>query len=254
MTKTEKKKTIYIDCGSGISGDMTLGALIHLGADVERIKTELRKLAIGSFDLLATPAVKNGIGGVDLQVILPEAQPSEGHGNHTHFSQIREMIQGSELTDYVKDTALRIFTKIAEAEGVIHGMKTEDVVFHEVGAMDSILDIVGTAVALDLLGVEKVFVSRIHDGHGQIECRHGRIPVPVPAVLEMARNSNLTIVVDEEVSTEMVTPTGFGILLGLGAEYRAELDIVPEKIGYGFGKRETGRFPAVRVIMGAIGI
>jgi uncharacterized protein (DUF111 family) len=126
------------------------------------------------------------------------------------------------------------------------------VVFHEVGAVDSIVDIVGAAICVDLLRVDEVYCSPVHDGSGFINCRHGLIPVPVPAVMEMLKGSGISIV-GEDVNTEMVTPTGFGILKGLGAKCARLPEIRVSDVGYGFGKRDTGRFNALRVIIGEIG-
>jgi uncharacterized protein (DUF111 family) len=160
------------------------------------------------------------------------------------------MIEDSALNDNVKRMAVSIFTVIAEAEAAVHDMPARDVVFHEVGALDSIVDIVGTAVCVDMLGADEILCSPVHDGSGFIHCRHGMIPVPVPAVMEMLKGSGISIV-GEDVDTEMVTPTGFGILKGLGARCARlpEMNIIGA--GYGFGKRNTGRFNALRVILGA---
>jgi uncharacterized protein (DUF111 family) len=160
------------------------------------------------------------------------------------------MIQSSGLTARAKTYALSIFSVIADGEAAVHGTAKEEIAFHEVGAMDSIIDIVGTAIAVDLLGAEAFFCGALHDGSGTILCRHGVIPVPVPAVMEMARGARIPIVIDEDVKTEMITPTGLGIIKGLGAVFDPHLGIVPEKVGYGFGKRETGRLGAVRVTLG----
>ncbi|MDR1778889.1 MAG: LarC family nickel insertion protein [Clostridiales Family XIII bacterium] len=249
--------TIFIDCGSGVSGDMMLGALVDLGADVGQIKEELGKLAIGYFDLVAEKAERNGIQGTNLHVIVRDRPMHDfdygvpGH-YHTAYADIAAMIEKSALSPRVKEIALQVFALIAEAEGAVHGVPVAEVAFHEVGAMDSILDIVGTAVAVDLLGIQKVYVGEIHDGRGTVMCRHGLIPVPVPAVLEMLKKGGFPLITEASVQTEMVTPTGLGLLLGLGAVYAPQLSVKPTKIGYGFGKRETGRFPAVRIIMGEI--
>jgi uncharacterized protein (DUF111 family) len=130
-------------------------------------------------------------------------------------------------------------------------MPVSEVVFHEVGALDSIVDIVGAAVCVDLLGADEILCSPVHDGSGFIHCRHGLIPVPVPAVMEMLKGSGISIV-GEDVNTEMVTPTGFGILKGLGARCTRLPEINVTGVGYGFGKRNTGRFNALRVIMGTL--
>lgn len=268
-----KKKILYFDCQAGISGDMTLGALIHLGADIDKLRTELKKLDVTGYELIPGKGQKNGITGVDLDVKIHANAEGEhfhyhdhngdGHGvdkhdhgehdesehNHASYKNIRKMIEGSGLTDNAKKMALDIFEVIAKAEAAVHDMPIEDVVFHEVGAVDSIVDIVGAAICIDLLEVDEILCSPVHDGSGYIECRHGIIPVPVPAVMEMLKGSEISIVT-EDVDTEMVTPTGFAILKGLGATCMRMPEIHVTGVGYGFGKRDTGKFNAVRVVMG----
>ncbi|MDR1573192.1 MAG: LarC family nickel insertion protein [Clostridiales Family XIII bacterium] len=298
------KRILYFDCVAGISGDMTLGALLHLGADIDRLRAELDKLGVSGFSLVPGKAQMNGITGVSLDVRIDGARVEEtrehahehggadhshdgnhahdhghahthghthdhGHG-HTHeapqtetpnaaraeepersFRDIRALIENSALNDNVKRLSIAIFTVIAEAEAAVHDIPTENVVFHEVGALDSIVDIVGAAVCVDMLGADEVLCSPVHDGSGFIRCRHGMIPVPVPAVMEMLKGSGIRIV-GEDVPTEMVTPTGFGILKGLGARCTRLPELRVEGVGYGFGKRDTGRFNALRVILGEL--
>lgn len=267
---------------------MTLGALIDLGANIDLIRKELSKLHIhGEYMLNPNKVKKSGISGTDLDVIVkdysgePEdsvksdklVQTNDSKGNeyvlhdydylpsqeefykkheHSSFSSIKKMIQYSDLNEKVKKISINIFTVIAKAEAAVHETQLDKVVFHEVGAVDSILDIVGTAIAVDLLKVDQVFCSQVYDGTGFIECRHGTIPVPVPAVVEMMKDSNIPVIINEDVKTEMVTPTGFGILEGLNAEFRTKLEITVDDVGYGFGNRETGLFNAVRIILGTV--
>jgi uncharacterized protein (DUF111 family) len=162
------------------------------------------------------------------------------------------MIESGGVTDRVKRYAVAIFDVIADAEAKVHGARKADVAFHEVGAVDSVVDITGTAIALDLLDIERFYCAAPHDGKGSVLCRHGVIPVPVPAVAEMAKHSDIPLVVDEDVNTEMVTPTGFGILKGLGAQFEPRIGFVPEKTGHGFGKRDTGRIGVLRVSLGTV--
>ncbi len=280
------KKSLYIECNSGISGDMTLGALIDLGADVDQIRKELAKLDIhGEYMLIPTKVKRSGISGTDLDVVVKEytgdentvkkedrlIKTNDSDGNayvlhdydflpneedfykkheHSSFKSIKEIIQNSGLDSRVKKMAINIFTVIAKAEAKVHETTIEKVVFHEVGAVDSIIDIVGTAIAVNLLKVGRIYCSQVYDGTGFIECRHGTIPVPVPAVMEMMKESKIPIIINEDVKTEMVTPTGFGILEGLNAEFRSKLEIKVEDVGYGFGNRETGLFNAVRASVG----
>ena len=352
----DRGKILYFEAPDGISGDMVLGALIDLGADVAAIKREMDKLVPGEYDLAPQPFERNGIHGINLHVIVStehghDHDHSHRHGNdqdhgddhghghdhehsqlhdhdhdhshghdhgddhghdpdqsrrdgpdhshdhdhtqlhdqgpdhsdgpdhshgydhedrdghahlrrdghdhgpdhsHRHYRDIKEMIVGSAITDRAKAYALAVFGVIAEAEAAVHHTEKEEVAFHEVGAMDSIIDIVGTAIALDILGVTDFYCAAPHDGSGTITCRHGLIPVPVPAVMEMLKGCGIPIVIESEVNTEMITPTGFGIIKGLRMKFVPSLGIAPERTGYGFGKRDTGRLGAVRVTLGEI--
>ena len=293
------KKILYFDCSAGISGDMTLGALIHLGVDIEALKAELSKLNITGYAISAQKGRLNGISGINLIVETddvddgadagandndgtadgngadndngaddavaagadiheltltnnePHAHAHEHSSVHDHrsFKDILELIERSRLNDNVKKTASDIFRVIAEAEGAVHDIATNEVVFHEVGAVDSIIDIVGAAICIDMLNVDDIYCSPVHDGYGSIRCRHGLIPVPVPAVVEMLKHSEIQII-SEDVPTEMVTPTGLGILIGLNAKCGVMPQMKLLGAGYGFGKRCTGRFNALRIIMG----
>ena len=240
-------RILYIEAPDGISGDMTLGALIDLGAGVSVIKSELDKIIPGEYSLEPRPFERSGIHGINLDVFVPDT--GKGH-YHRHYSDIKAMIEKSGISEKAKSFATAIFDVIAEAEAAVHEKSKDDVAFHEVGALDSIIDIVGTAIAVDILGVTEFYCSAPRDGGGSITCQHGLIPVPVPAVMKMAEGSGIPIVIESDVRTEMITPTGFGIIKGLGAKFEPRFGIVPEKTGYGFGKRDTGRFGAVRVTIG----
>jgi uncharacterized protein (DUF111 family) len=287
------EKMLYFEAQDGISGDMVLGALIDLGAEVEQIRRELDKFVPEEYDLIVHPFERSGIHGVNLDVLVQEheeeqpgqqdlgdlvhqfnyegpaerpkglqdhvheydyhkTQGSGGSHGHRHYIDIQMLIRDSGITERAKGYALAVFDVIAEAEAQVHQTTKDLVAFHEVGAMDSIIDIVGTAIAVDLLGAERFYCAAPHDGSGTIVCQHGLIPVPVPAVMEMARNSGIPIVIEDGVNTEMITPTGYGILKGLGAKFEPKLGIHAEKVGYGFGKRDTGRFGAVRVTLGTL--
>ena len=180
-----------------------------------------------------------------------------GHGHsheHAHrtLSEIRNLIMGSGLEDAVKETAMDIFQVIAEAEAKVHGKPIDEVGFHEVGAIDSIVDICGTAVCLHLLGVEKVYCSVVREGTGFIMCQHGQLPVPVPAVVNMMPGSGIIVKQTDEVHTELVTPTGFGILKGTKAICGTMPEMVVESVGLGFGKRDVGRLNGLRAVYGTI--
>ena len=271
---------LYIEAPDGISGDMTLGALIDLGVSVNDITRELDKVIPGEYSLIPREFERNGIHGINLDVIvndlntastgvpcdlvggekdkpagnprLPAEAPSEALDahEHRHYSDIKAMIEESGLADGAKARAIAIFDVIAEAEASVHNVPKEGVAFHEVGALDSIIDIVGTAIAIDILGVTEFYCSAPRDGSGTITCRHGLIPVTVPAVMKMAEGADIPIIIESDVDTEMITPTGFGIIKGLGAKFEPHLGFLPERAGYGFGKRDTGRLGAVRVTLG----
>lgn len=270
-------KVLYFDCFSGISGDMTLGALLDLGIDIEQFKNELYKLNIDEFDIIISNKVRNGIVGTDVEVRLHEEHEhthnahnhmhrenhkgchTEAHHSsgetHSHHARnlydIESLIDASDLKSNVKEFSKKVFREIAAAEAKVHNKNINEVHFHEVGAVDSIADIVGVAICIDLIGAEQFFSSYIHDGSGFIECQHGIIPVPVPAVVEMLKGSNIPLI-SEDVETELVTPTGCGLIKCLASKYGKMPAMTIEKIGYGIGKRNTGRFNALRVFMGTL--
>ena len=238
------QKILYYDCFSGISGDMNLGAMIHLGADVEYLKTELEKLKLDDFELDIKEDQRNGISGCNLNVNITKEQH-----HHKHFSNIRDKIMESELSDFVKENSLKIFTKIAEAEAIIHNTSVEKVHFHEVGAIDSIVDIVGAAICLDYLKVDKIISSTIVLGKGFVKCDHGILPVPAPATLEILKNIP---VIKGDIEFEATTPTGAGILAALADEFTDDLKFTTEKVGYGIGNKVGKRPNLLRVVLGTI--
>lgn len=246
-------KILYFDCFSGISGDMTIGALLDLGADEARLRKELSMLNLDGYELIIEKKASNGITGTDVTVLLEEEHAHDHGHNNTHsernLSDIVQIIDKSSLSQGVKEFGKAVFHEIAKAEAKVHGKGINEVHFHEVGAIDSIIDIVATAICLELLGVEKVYSSALHDGRGFIECRHGVIPVPVPAVMEMLSGSGIPLV-SEEVGTELVTPTGMGLIKHISSSFGKMPPMVVGATGYGLGKRETGRLNALRVFLG----
>jgi len=326
-------KALYLDCISGISGDMMVGALIDLGVLPSGLEWELTKLNLGDFHMHYERAKRKDIEGVKFDIHegathhehgheccgehghahaheeghvhhhhehdhdpehhhheeephaglkhththahehehgehshshehghshSQEDEHAHGHGGHSHehhhhgraHREIREMIEKSTLTEFVRKRALRIFRRIAEAEGKIHGMSPDDVHFHEVGALDSIADIVLTCAGIEALGVEKLFVSALRDGHGNVQCAHGTFPVPAPATLEILRGISLGQIDEPH---EMITPTGAAIV----AEFGENFGLMPEmkvlRIGYGLGTRELATRPNVlRAVLGEI--
>ena len=241
---------LYFDAFSGLSGDMTVGALIDLGVDVGRIREQLARLPLGGFQLRVETREVNGIQACKVDVVLEH----EHHGGHDHghghraFRDIRAMIEESSLAPAVARRALAIFTRLAEAEGRVHGMAPEDVVFHEVGAVDSIVDVVATAVGLEELGVEHAYVASLPLGSGIVKSQHGPIPVPAPATAELLRGFPVRI---GDGEGEMVTPTGAAIVAALATPGEPLPPLCIEAIGYGAGSRMLSDRPNVlRLVLG----
>lgn len=277
-------KVLYFDCFSGISGDMTLGALLDLGIDKAAFLAELEKLKVDGYSIEIKSKLKNGISGTDVHVVLEETGHHEDdeehqygeihhidhhhHGEHEHthedahehththnsernLEDIENIINHSELRPRVKSMSTKIFREIARAEAKVHGKGINEVHFHEVGAVDSIVDIVGSCICLDLLGIERIFASELHEGKGFVKCAHGLLPVPVPAVMEMLCSSKIPLIT-EDIPFELVTPTGLAIIKTISSGFGKMPPMSIEKTGYGMGKRETGRFNALRVVMGSL--
>lgn len=241
-------KVLYFDCTSGISGDMTLAALLDLGVDQNYLINELKKLNVDGYELIIQKKERHSIQMMDVDVILMDHDHSHTERN---LNMISKIIDGSSISENAKETSKRIFKEIAKAEAKVHGKSVEEVHFHEVGAVDSIVDILGVAICIDALNVDVIYSSPLHDGHGFIQCRHGLLPVPVPAVMAMLEDSNIPVVQDD-VNTEMITPTGIGIVKCLAKDYIKMPPMQVEKTGYGLGKRDTGRYGAVRAIIGTL--
>lgn len=237
-------KIIYFDCFSGISGDMVLGALVDLGVDFDLLKKELLKLNLDGYDIRANTKDQMGIVGTDVIVDCFESEEDQ----ERNLGEITKIIVDSNLNEKVKSKAIDIFTVIAVAEAKVHGKKVEEIHFHEVGAVDSIVDIVGAAICLDQLGADKYLCSSLTEGTGFVNCRHGRLPVPVPAVMEMLKEAEISIKTTD-YDGELITPTGIGILKGIGAKTSKLSNARIIASGYGFGKRNTGGLNALRVTM-----
>lgn len=299
-------KTLFLDCFSGISGDMTVGALVDLGVKPSTLEWELSKLDLGDFHMHFAREQRQQIEGVKFGIHEgaththaqdepahehqhccghdhdhdhdhgpahhEPAEPDHSHAHehahdhdhgievhehehhhHAHgrsHGQIRALIEASELSPFVKKHALGIFQRIAVAEGKIHGMPSADVTFHEVGALDSIADIVCACVGLEALGVEKVFVSSLHEGRGTIECAHGTFPLPAPATLEILVGIPLSQIDEPH---ELITPTGAAIVAEFGASFGPMPRMKSEKIGYGVGTRHLDSRPNVlRAVLGEL--
>ncbi len=219
----------YFDMPAGISGDMTLAAFIHAGLSLEDLTYGLAPLGLPGYTLRAEPASQYAIGGTRVIVEVEAGQPQRD------WRAIRTIIEESGLTERAKERALRIFGALAVAEASVHGVAVDEVHFHEVGALDSIVDIVGTAVALDLLGIETIYASPFAQGHGWTESQHGLIPIPAPATLALLAHVNApTVPLDTDKET--VTPTGAAIITALAEGFdRPPMTI--QAVGYGFGTR-----------------
>jgi hypothetical protein len=283
----------YFDCFAGISGDMTLGALIAAGADVETLRRGLASLGLAGWELQVSPVTRRGIAGTSVEIRVdaagsadaaqtppekhphahrhehahphphehdhahgqadhdqPAASPHAEHDHATHprhLSEILRRIDGSELPSAVKQQAAAVFTRLGEVEAKMHAIPLEEVHFHEVGAVDSIVDIVGSVYALHLLGVERIVCSPLPSGHGFVRAAHGLLPIPAPATLELLRGAPLRSV---DVEGELVTPTGAALMATLAAEFGPMPAMRVDAIGYGAGKKD---FPFPNLLRLCIG-
>jgi uncharacterized protein (TIGR00299 family) protein len=234
----------YLDCFSGISGDMLLGALLHAGLDLDELRTGLATLPLSGYALDAERVTDHGLSGIHCVVHVEESDP---HG-HRHLREIREILAAGRLPERAREQALAIFTRLAEAEGAIHGVAPEEVGFHEVGAVDSIVDIVGTALGFELLGIEEVYCSELPLTSGRVRSSHGPLPVPAPATLELLKDSG---VVWKTVpgEGELVTPTGAAVIATLALIGRPERMTV-QRVGYGFGQKKLPWANCLRLLLG----
>jgi uncharacterized protein (TIGR00299 family) protein len=239
-------RILCFDCFSGISGDMTLAALLDLGLPQEKLRGELAKLGLGNFSLEIFRGSRKGIAALGLEV---KVGPREEH--HRHFSDIRKMIETSILGPSVKEKSLAIFQRLAEAEAKVHGQRLEEVHFHEVGAVDSIVDIVGTAIGIDHFAPERIVSSELPMGRGFVRCQHGRLPVPAPATLEILKGYPIQNV---DVEGELVTPTGAAIVAALSSGASSWTNMKIDRIGYGMGRSDFPDRPnLLRLIWGETG-
>ncbi len=236
-------KIISYDCFSGISGDMNLGAMIDLGIERSYLVNELNKLKLQGWDLLVEKEQRHGIHGTKVTV----RQTRHEHA-HRHLADVEKIINDSDLDDNVKNLSLKIFMKIAVAEASVHGISIDSVHFHEVGAVDSIIDIVGAAICFNALKVEGVHVSPVELGSGFVDCDHGKLPVPAPATAEIIKGIPVK---KGGVAFEATTPTGAAILAALGTDFRTGLSFKIEKTAYGVGQKDDHDVPnLLRVFLG----
>lgn len=300
-------KTLYLECYSGISGDMTVGALLDLGADQKVLEEQLKSLPLEGYEIIISRVKKSGLDACDFNVVLDKKHENhdhdneylygqteshtheEGHGHihergcddahshphihghdnahshphthgcgdahsHTHhhehrgLTEVLDIIERSHITDQAKRTASSIFGILAEAEAKAHGTMIEEVHFHEVGAVDSIVDIAAVSICLDNLGITDVIVPELYEGRGVIRCQHGIIPVPVPATVNIAQAHGLTIHMTE-TEAELVTPTGAAIAAAVRTSDRLPSKYRIVRTGLGAGKRDYGRTSVLRAML-----
>ncbi len=234
-------KIAYFDCFAGISGDMVLGALVDAGLGLDSLQEELRTLQLKGFHLEAKKVQKSSITGTKVEVIIDQPQHV-----HRHLAHIMEIIKGSGLSAKAQKDCEAIFTRLAEAEAKVHGTSVEHVHFHEVGALDSIVDIVGSVIGLHQLEVGKIFSSPLHLGSGFVMAEHGKLPVPAPGTAELIKE---VPTYSTEVQGELTTPTGAAIITTLAGQFGVMPLMRIQKIGYGAGTKEFPSLPNLLRLM-----
>ena len=256
---------LYFDCSSGISGNMTLGALLEIVGNEDYLLNELKKLNIDGYKIEISKKIKNGITGTYVDVILEDEHnhnhehehghehihAHETHHEHRNLNDVNTIIDNSGIDEKSKELAKRIFLRVAKAESKVHNKPIEEVHFHEVGAIDSIIDIVGTAILINKINPAKIVSSIVNDGYGFIECAHGKMSVPVPATSEIFANSNVKFR-QIDIDTELVTPTGAAIITELAEEFTTLPAMVTQKIGWGAGSKDLKIPNVLKVYYGKI--
>ena len=254
-------KVLYFDCSSGISGNMTLGALSELIDDPDYLVNELKKLNVDGYHIHISKEKKNGITGTYVDVHLEHEHHHDHkhehvhhhhhHHEHRNLFDVNKIIDESEIDEKAKDLAKRIFLRVAKAESKVHNESLENVHFHEVGAIDSIVDIIGTAILLCKINPDVIYSSVVNDGYGFIECAHGMISVPVPATSEIFAASN-AITRQIDVDTELVTPTGAAIIAEIASEFTTMPAMNVQKVGWGAGTKDLVIPNVLKVSLGKI--
>lgn len=249
-----ENKLLYLEGASGISGDMTVAALLDLGASREKLDAVLRSMNLEGFEYRVSRKSSYGIAGTDFDVILHDHHHHEHEHGHEHHHEHRNLddvcavIDRGTMTDGARELAKKIFRIVAEAESKAHGVPVSEVHFHEVGAIDSIVDIVSAAVLIDDLGIRECVVTGLAEGSGYVHCQHGDLPVPVPAVLNIAQAHGIALRTSA-ANGEMVTPTGIAIAAALRTRDRLPAEYKVEKVGIGLGKRDFGRANILRAMI-----
>lgn len=249
-----ENKLLYLEGASGISGDMTVAALLDLGASREKLDAVLKSMNLEGFEYQVSRKSSYGIAGTDFDVILHDHHHHEHEHEHGHHHEHRNLddvcavIDRGTMTDGARELAKKIFRIVAEAESKAHGVPVSEVHFHEVGAIDSIVDIVSAAVLIDDLGIRECVVTGLAEGSGYVHCQHGDLPVPVPAVLNIAQAHGIALRTSA-TNGEMVTPTGIAIAAALRTRDRLPAEYKVEKVGIGLGKRDFGRANILRAMI-----
>lgn len=250
--KVAAVRVLYLDCFAGISGDMVLGALLDLGVAEDALRGELAKLNLGGYALQVRRVIKQQIAAIKVDVWTREGDTLHQGRHHAHrgYRDIAALIEQSELSAAVKQRARSVFRRLGEAEARIHQVALEQIHFHEIGAVDSIVDIVGACIALDMLGVDEVHARPPPLGTGMVETAHGTFPVPAPATLELLRG---VPVASSEATVELVTPTGAALLAEFCRQFGPLPALTVERIGYGAGSRDLDKTPNVlRAVLGTM--
>ena len=237
-------KTLYFDCFAGASGDMILGALVALGVEPEKLIEQLKLINLAGWEIEFSAVDRSGISANYARVSVPHEHA------HRHLHHIEKIISESDLSQAIKTRAIQIFTRLAEAEARVHGISVEKVHFHEVGAMDAIIDVVGACIGFEMLGVERFVCSKLNTGSGFVKMAHGKFPVPPPAVVELLKEKDAPVY-SNEIAGELLTPTGAAIVSTVCEKFGPMPDLKIEKTAYGAGSREYENFPNVlRLILG----
>jgi len=265
-------KVLYFDCSCGICGNMTLGSLLEIVNDEEYFKSEIEKLHVDGYKMEISKKDSHGINGTYVNVIV-DGKDEYGHVHHIHEEEhhhdhehehehhhhhehrnlydVNKIIDESEIDEKAKILAKDIFMKVAIAESKVHGKPLEEVHFHEVGAIDSIIDIVGTAILINKINPDLIISSTVNEGHGFIECAHGKMAVPVPATSEIFASEGVKFK-QIDVDTELVTPTGAAIISTLAKEYTLMPEMKLDKVGFGIGTKDIGYASALKVYYGTM--
>src|SRR5262245_1647921 len=232
----------YFDCFAGASGDMIVGAMIDLGLDVDHLRREIASLGLEGYQISASRVLRCGIAATKFEVNTVQSEQPE-----RRLADIKGLIDRSQLSSTVKTRSMRVFERLGGAEARVHGVGIDDVHFHEVGAVDSIIDIVAAMIGLDKLGIERCYASALRVGFGTVQTEHGTLPVPAPGTAELLRGAQ---VYAGDIQGEFVTPTGAAILAEL-CTFATLPRMTIDSVGYGAGSRDPGGFPnALRVIIG----